>query len=244
MSTDYTSETLVHFVGWRAPTDDDQNYRTLSSILREGILAKLPHDGSWGAEEFRIDPTRSLLDERLIVPRMVCVADIPEHGLPVHCAKYGLFGVGFARAFLVRYGFRPVMYFPYSKDDHLGAYGRTRLQWIQQAFRDCYESDQNLGAALPRTRTAGSPSKTTEEVMKAASTAFLRDLLPFLKPFDADLHNEDPKNYYLEREWRRLGNLRFRPDDVVKVYVAEGFVARAKAEHPEFASRVCQCPTA
>lgn len=244
MDSGYTSDILVHFVGWRAPADNTENYRTLSLVLREGILGRLPHGGGWGDEELRIDSSRSLLDGQLVVPRMVCVADIPESALSIHCAKYGSFGLGFSRTFLVRYGFRPVMYFPYSSGDHLGAYGRTRLKWIEQAFRDCCEYGAGVVGGAVTTRTAGAPSSTRDEAMQAARTAFLRDLLPFLKPFNADLSSADAENYYLEREWRRLGNLCFRSSDVVRVYVPEEYVEQARSDHPAYVKQICSCPTA
>lgn len=242
VSSNYTSDVLYHFVGAQSPSDHARNYETLRSILGESIIAKPPHDGTWGPEVLHIDTTRSLLDEELVVPRMVCVADIPKACLEIHCSKYGRFGMGFRREFLVRYGFRPVMYFPYSHDDYLGAYGRTRLGWIEQAFKDCYAAHKAAVPAAPIKRIAGRPSASDEEVLEAASTALLRDLLPFLKPYDADLPENDPRCYYLEREWRRLGNLKFEARDVACVFVEASYLARARSEFPEVAPAIIACP--
>jgi hypothetical protein len=237
MNAPYTSTTLSHFVGWRDPTNDERNYDVLSAVLREGILARPDHDGTWGTEAFRLLESGSLLDEKLILANVVCVADIPIEGLSVHCAKYGRFGLGFDRSFLVKYGFRPVMYFPYSASDG-SAYGRNRLKWIEQAYRDAWLFDRERSKDGAMSRLAGAPSGTADEALKQALTVMRRDLLPFLKPFNADLASSHPESYYMEREWRRLGNLRFALSDVAKVYVARDFVGVAKRDHHALADRI------
>ena len=67
-----------------------------------------------------------------------------------------------------------------------------------------------------------------------------KDLLAFLKPFDANLADDDPENFYMEREWRKFGNLEFKQHDVVKVIVAKGYLDRARANFPAFAPIVCE----
>ena len=62
----------------------------------------------------------------------------------------------------------------------------------------------------------------------------LQNFLAFIKPFDADLPDDHPESYYLEREWRKLGNLTFKPERVSRVVVARGFENRLKADAPDF----------
>ena len=56
--------------------------------------------------------------------------------------------------------------------------------------------------------------------------------------FDADLPDDSPDNYYLEREWRKHGNLKFTPADVVRVIVASGFEDRLRSDVPAFGELV------
>jgi hypothetical protein len=51
-------------------------------------------------------------------------------------------------------------------------------------------------------------------------------VLTFIKPFNADLQDADDANYYLEREWRKYGNLPATPETLNAVWVPEDFIKR------------------
>jgi hypothetical protein len=69
-----------------------------------------------------------------------------------------------------------------------------------------------------------------------------KDVLAFIKSFDADLPDDDPKNYYLEREWRKFGNFVFSPSTIQHVVVAPGFQERALRDAPNFADKISLPP--
>ena len=52
--------------------------------------------------------------------------------------------------------------------------------------------------------------------------------LAFVKPFNATLALEDPENYYMEREWRRFGNLKLQQNCLRRVVVQPDFMRRQK----------------
>ncbi|MEK6284005.1 MAG: hypothetical protein AABN95_26955 [Acidobacteriota bacterium] len=72
--------------------------------------------------------------------------------------------------------------------------------------------------------------------------AFTQQFLAFIKPFNSELPDNDPNNFYLEREWRRYGNLRFQPDDVSRVLTERSYVDRLKSERAVYANKVFAAP--
>ena len=73
-------------------------------------------------------------------------------------------------------------------------------------------------------------------LLSALDNVLLQNFLAFIKPFDADLPDDHLENYYLEREWRKFGNLIFKPKDVSRVVVACGFEHRLQADAPAYAT--------
>jgi len=232
----YTSSELFHFVGRQFPDDDEANYQTLLKVLGTGCVSHPPHRPDWGMVSHHIDFTKRLIDGNLMVSTITCYCDIPVDHLPLHVKKYGRFGLSFKREYLLRYGARPVLYFPYSKSDHGNAFGgRLLLSDIEVVFRAFHHNVLNhrVKGRLP-SRAIGDPPATPEATLLALDTVLLQNFLAFIKPFDADLPDDHPDNYYLEREWRKFGNLIFKPKDVSRVVVACGFENRLRADAPGY----------
>ena len=234
--TRYTSDELFHFVGYSHPDDHVANYDILRSVLADRCISHPPHERGWGVERLTLNRTESLVNGGLLVPDVVCFADIPREALGIHVKKYGMFGLSLARDHLVRYGARPVMYVPLHADDGLSIYGRTLLRDIEAVFRSLQDTTQDL-PPIER-RHLGRQLVSLQESAQVAYTVFGKAFLAFLKPFDADLENRDPENYYMEREWRRLGNVCFAPEQVGCILVPEVYVARLKGECPSFEQKV------
>jgi abortive phage resistance protein AbiGi (putative antitoxin) len=226
-----SSEELYHFVGSRSPDDDAANWKVLSSILSSKCVSHPPHEVGWGMTQYTIDFSKKLEEGELISPTITCYCDIPFKSLSIHCTKYGKFGISFRRELLARYGARPVTYIPLEPDHRGSPWGATLLRDIQcvfHALRNHVTIDPVL-ANIPGTRNIGAPPKSPSHAIKAASSIMNKDILAFLKPFDTSLADDDPKNYYMEREWRKFGNLVFEAHDVVRVVVARGYGNRARA---------------
>ncbi|MDT8405036.1 abortive infection system antitoxin AbiGi family protein [Sulfuriflexus sp.] len=226
---DYTSEELSHFVGWKTPLDNEKNFRTLVDVLSNKCVSYWPHIPGWGETRLTIDPEKSLLDEGLIAPEIVCFCDIPRGSLGIHTEKYGRFGVGIDKYYLASYGCRPIMYVPWSKQDILTVYGKKLLQDIEGIYRcslGCYEQK-----TTPR-KIGNVPEE--DELLSTLKSCFQKDFLAFIKPYDVSLSETDRENYYMEREWRRLGNVVFDHSSLKKIYVAKGYKERLKDILPEY----------
>lgn len=76
----------------------------------------------------------------------------------------------------------------------------------------------------------------------AMDDIFTQHFLAFIKPFNSELPDDHPDNFYLEREWRRYGNFWFQPDEVMRVLVKSGHIARLKRERPIHASKITAAP--
>jgi hypothetical protein len=188
----------------------------------------------------------NIFSEELIVPSVTCFCDIPYDALGIHIQKYGSFGLSFPREFLIKYGARPVIYFPMQPSDPHGGWGtihcETALNDLEQIWRGFREQLVDSIAADSWTRSLGEKPKTQNDAIKAMDDAFTQQFLAFIKPFNSELPDNDPNNFYLEREWRRYGNLRFQPNDVSRVLTERSYVDRLKYERPVYANKVFAAP--
>lgn len=237
----YTSPELYHFVGHKEPRNDTENFRILGKVLEAGCVSHPPHEVGWGNTRITMRWDGSLTDEKLIVPEVTCFCDIPKDHLQIHMEKYGHFGLSFRRSYLTRYGARPVMYVPLTSNDHLSPYGASLLANMSSVYR-AYKQLVVKGEASssPRQRSFGSAPESVEEAVATVDDVLLRDLLAFIKPFDSELPDDHPDNFYLEREWRKHGNLVFTPEDVERVVVSEGYRHRLEAEFPEYCGKILE----
>jgi hypothetical protein len=66
---------------------------------------------------------------------------------------------------------------------------------------------------------------------------FLRQLFfSFLKFFDIGLPEDDPENFYMEREWRIVGELTFTPSDVARVILPRAYEEQFRLVWPTLAA--------
>lgn len=248
----YTSRILYHFVGRKDPKDHERNYQTLLKILDSGAVCyrreddEPCEDDSWGDIRITVHWDRTFLTQDLIVPTVTCFCDIPFEHLGVHTNKYGQFGLGFDREYLIYYGARPVMYFPYHPKDlsQISACGANLLNDIKQVFKSFEElvveptekqSKQNTG------RFVGEPPESPQRAISAMSRIFGKEFVAFIKAFNCTLSTDYPENYYMEREWRKYQDLRFEPQDVRKIVVNKSYVDRLKRDRSIYADKVIEC---
>ncbi|MCA1788822.1 MAG: hypothetical protein LC667_02885 [Thioalkalivibrio sp.] len=239
MQQDYTSDELFHFVGRSQPTDHETNYEVVRSILRSSCISHWPHDGSWGSIGYTIAWDRRLEDDDLIVPTVVCFADIPWCSLAIHIAKYGSFGVSFSRSLLVEHAARPVAYVPMWSRDWGSRGGRSLLRDIEATTRGFNKQLlEPLEDSIPTSRRCGNEPSSSEEALAALGAIYFREFLAYLKPFNSELPRSNLSNFYMEREWRMLGNFKFEPDQVLRIVTAPGYVERLELEFPAYRGKV------
>jgi hypothetical protein len=60
----------------------------------------------------------------------------------------------------------------------------------------------------------------------------------FCVPFDDAQEEEGEKNYYMEREWRTLGNVQFQLTDVHRIILPETYAVQLRADVPDYCGQV------
>lgn len=91
-------------------------------------------------------------------------------------------------------------------------------------------------------RALGEKPKSEKDALIVVDDVLVSNFFAFIKPFDSDLPDNHPKNYYFEWEWRRLGYLLFQPSDIVRVLVAGDYVERLKQDRPMYSGVVTPAP--
>lgn len=213
----------------------------------------------------RHDNEAKLSDNSLLQFESVCFCDIPLESLGIHCSKYGRFGLAFSRRFLVAQGASPVMYIPKPGSfamrlrEHRLLTGEilyeesksgARAEIIDEVYnfhnlRLSYPQYKALEQQFLNAESTGDVDKMVRQLRTTLlyQTALEAFIFGYLKFFDPTLPPDHVDNYYMEREWRVAGTVRFKPTDVQHVYVSADFIDRASDELRELASRVTTIPT-
>lgn len=250
----YVSHDLAHFVGrGQAP---EQQYATLLQILRSGWLTHPPHNPRISGN-LSVNPTARLSRNDMYAPEVVCFCDIPLDDVGIHVGKYSAFGIAFPRHFIVQAGGAPVRYVPGSAKIRV----MSDLPPLELAERI---RQHGAEAALDVVTMAAHFDKTVreyhalmphcqelvrqQEQLPGVQGTFRRIVelqrffdfyvFSFVKFFDPDLPDDHPDNYYLEREWRVVGNVPFTLADVSHVLVPAAYERRLRADLPDLRGKV------
>jgi hypothetical protein len=195
----------------------------------------------------------------------------PPEFFRVHTAKYNRFGVAFAREFLVPQGASPVFYVarsattsmrlvgedgPYSNFylDHtypsLFAQTQTRGRVFTGMARRILETVENVGVGTQQELdryTVGEDDAQQQRLrmyraLDLPITLFAY-LFGYMKFFDPSLSKEHPDNFYMEREWRVLGQVSFRLSDIARIFVPPEYALRFREALPEYGGPLIELPT-
>lgn len=250
----YVSTELTHFVG-RGKAPEDQ-YALLLHILRGGWLTHPPHNPNHSGNLFvRRDASTS--SNEMYSPEIVCFCDIPIEDLHIHTAKYSSFGLSLPKDLVARQGGAPVLYLPldtrikasrgllteqivaaFSENREEDIYGETPLgeffDRMVPEYHDLMELFRQL--IMKTTQKPGVP----EEHRRLMDLRLFLDfrLLSYVKFFDHTLPDDHPNNFYMEREWRVVGNVQFSLPEVVRVLVPSQYGTRLRQDIPEFTCQV------
>jgi hypothetical protein len=234
----YVTNELAHFVG-RGKTPDDQ-FRLLITILQSGWLTHAPHAlGISG--NLTVNGSARLSSNEMYNPQIICFCDIPFGDLSLHTAKYSRFGLSLSKQFVVANGGCPVFYLP--RGTRLRQFSSNRLNSEEVSLGDLFdqmvpEFHQMMHRRF--TMEAGTGPGVPEESKKHSQLdTFLNSrVFSYLKFFDESLADEDVENYYMEREWRVVGNLSFSLGDVQTVIIPRDYAGLLRAQVPEFLGQV------
>jgi hypothetical protein len=241
----YVSDELTHFVG-RGLAEEAQ-YGLLVEILRTGTLTPPPHDPAL-AGDLAVDLDVATSSNLAYVPRAVSFCDIPVGDLGIHIRKYSPFGLGFRKPLLVDAGATPLFYVAgASRTVAPDARGSVRPLPRAERFDATLREYQRLRARTEAALRASSEDAATREVLEAwLRVAHFLDfeVFSFLKFFEYPTEDEDPQNYYMEREWRLVGDLRFTLADLRRVILPESYAPRLREDIPGYHGQVMFAGTA
>jgi hypothetical protein len=250
----YVSKELTHFVG-RNLSEEEQYSVLVHDIIRSGWLKTFPNNSNPGevleVGALGYGKTPSAPVGEMYQPRVVCFCDIPEGDLEIHMRKYSRFGLSFLKPFLIEKGANPVFYIAknaksldISKERELvaqygervprGALFEARLRTFHHLFQKLLVDNRELFAE-------GDPDGpwTEEQRELRELQSFLEVyVFSFLKPFDDTSADEDPENYYMEREWRVWGDVRFEQKDVHRIILPPSYAERLRKDLPEYFGQV------
>ena len=197
----------------------------------------------------------------LFIPDMVCFCDIPDESLSIHTAKYGRFGIAFKKSFLLSRGANPVYYVATSAIaqrfdrekvtalinaaqsghavDVLTGPANFMIETARQQYFDemmpIYRSIHDLmNQTLLQDAVDGSDSGSFDRLFDLQYFLAFQ-IFSYIKFFDPSLAEDDPDNYYMEREWRSVRNVPFELNDVCAVLVPEEYVRELATLFPMLA---------
>jgi len=228
--TGYVSEYLTHFVG--RCLKEDEAFDLLCHIIKKRKL--LPGGSEQNSRgNVKIQETDCFSSNKLLTPEMVCFCDIPHNKkmLLIHTKKYSQFGLAFEKKWLADKGANPVLYVAQGSkctDHHFPNEHPLRCRIRKEFF------DGVVGDWLNDLRSRGyDPAQWPR-----AENLFFWYLLCYCKFFDETLSEEDKDNFYMEREWRTIGEVIFCPKDIAKVILPQAYKCRFVDDFPDFAGRV------
>jgi hypothetical protein len=227
----YVSKYLTHFVGGNKPDmprkTEEESFDLLCKIIRDRKLLPRGSEENW-AGNLEAVLGKALSSNEAFIPEMVCFCDIPLNNdmLMIHAKKFSAFGLAFDKAWLARNrGASPVFYLAQGSccTDHRFPNGHPCRGTTRKAFFDLAAHDWLMEL---RSRNVGC------EEFPRCDNMFLWYVLSYCKFFDEAKGKDDQDNYYLEREWRTIGQVPFDSDDIKKILLPARFKKRLLEEFP------------
>ena len=63
-------------------------------------------------------------------------------------------------------------------------------------------------------------------------------IFSYIKFYDHTYADDHDDNYYLEREWRVVGNVNFSIEDIETIFMPKAFAKRFRADFPSYNSQL------
>ena len=234
----YVSKELTHFIGRNL--NEAKQYDLLIKILRSRWLTHPPHNPSISGN-LSINSSANL--QEMYSPEVVCFCDIPIDDIEIHMSKYSRFGMSFLKNFLIEKGANPVFYL--SKNSIVKPLSNLknpeeimgRNEYFETMLKEYHEFFRFLETKIREFSDAVGVSEE-EKQLRELQRFFDFHIFSFIKLFDDSLPDKDPENYYMEREWRLLGNLKFRFDNVVRVILPQKFAQQFRNDIPDYVGQI------
>ena len=223
-------------------------------ILTSGWLTHPPHDPEISGH-LSVNTDARISENEMYYPQITCFSDIPIGELDIHIQKFSRFGLSFLKSFLVQHGANPVFYIAKNATARFAPSGGRReiggrddrratdraatssritlAEHFDRTIRDYHDLFQHLRDAMEK-------EKIAEPFQRLFSIKEFLDyhVFSFLKFFDESKPEKDPENFYMEREWRILGNLRFALDDIRRIILPESYATRLREDLPKYVGQI------
>ena len=236
----YISEELTHFVA-KDESKESKQYSCLVKIFHEGWLTHPPHNPDISGN-LSVKLLNQLSENKIYNPQIICFCDIPIADIEIHWRKYSRFGISFSKSFLIQNGANPVFYIsknsmihsplepPISRSEY---FDKKHKQYID-FFHGFHElkSIVDGSEAIPLKELEYGRQKMEIQMFLAFH------LFSFIKFYDDKLPENHPDNFYMEREWRKLGNLKFKIEDVGRVFLPKTYAKRFRKDVPEYFGQI------
>jgi len=235
----YVSNELAHFLG-RSLSSDDERYALLIKVIKSGWITHPPHNPNISGN-LLIEPNKKISENEMFNPEMICFCDIPINYLDIHMMKYSYFGISFSKQYLVENGATPLLYLP--KESKVSVYKTenfnhylekvNKSEYFDKMIKEYHELMSLFECLVDeKFQTIG----VSEESKRVRDLRRFLDfhLLSYLKFFDHKKSDDDPDNYYMEREWRVIGNLNFSISDIQRVILPKQYSDKFHADVPEY----------
>lgn len=188
----------------------------------------------------------------------------------IHTAKYERFGLALRRNFVVQQGASPVFYVARSAattmrllgepglyaDFYLDATypcllgdGKTRGRVLTDMATRILEMIDSVGIATQEHLDHHEVGQTNPQSQKLSvyraidlPITLFAYLFGYMKFFDPALPEDHPDNFYMEREWRVLGQVSFGLSDIARVFLPPEYVRSFRQALPEYAGAIVELP--
>ncbi|MBA7526899.1 hypothetical protein ES705_19070 [subsurface metagenome] len=240
----YISNILTHFLG-RDLISEDMQFNLLKKILKEGWLTHPPHNPNIsGNLQFKLEGDVDLDD--MFSPQMICFADIPLNDLKLQMEKYSKFGVCFLKDFLIKKGANPVFYLAKNSEiitdcNVIFQDNKTIVQnmtsnrkiFFEDNIKNMFKYFERLHDIFLQKPEAFGISNEFSKIHKIKMFLSFH-IFGYMKAWNHDNNEEDPENYYFEREWRIIGNLKFQLGDVVRIVLPRKYAKLFREEFKNY----------
>lgn len=255
MNQRYVSNELSHFVG-RGLIEEEQ-YNLLLKIIGGGWLTHPPHiPGISG--NLSINPGARVSDNEMYSPQIVCFCDIPHADLSIHINKYSSFGLSFNKQFIIEKGGYPVHYIPRQakvfrpkklSTEELTEIYKTgkRESWFPESMYDLIEMGEYFDGMIQEYHkffgkliSKGFDNMDRDAIHDANDLQKFLDfsIFSFIKFYDSSIPDDHEDNYYMEREWRLLGELEFSTNDIETIFMPKQYSKKFHNDCPEYTSQL------
>lgn len=206
---------------------------------RDGLLTP-PHKPNIG-RNLKVDPGVSISTNEMYSPQITCFADIPVSELSLHIEKYSPIGLSFSKDFIAQAGGAPVHYLPIDSKVIIFKDCDKKVVRRGQYFDKMIQEYHNLFSIFMKLAQNANPRLGVSGLFKRGIELrrfFDVHIFNYIKFFDHRKTDDDPENFYFEREWRIVGNVRFAMDDLKTAFFPRCYSNDFREAFPQYTGQV------